>query len=197
MITPEIRQYIKQEITKALRKGSLSSDTANVPYHAHTGTDAPKIQSYDIATNNPRGFEFKKTNNTVNFYQNPTTGTLYLLEGQTPSTVDFVMGSFKNITLLSNSNTNADHIVIAKQDGTIDNYVYIDSDSVSSSVEDGSDRTTHFILPTFVGYSTTSSDFRLRLPDLGGTPATCNPGDICIAGGLLYVCEAVNTWVVK
>lgn len=37
---------------------------------------------------------------------------------------------------------------------------------------------------------------RLRIPNNPTLPTTCNVGDLSETGGKLYICSALNTWVV-
>lgn len=110
-MNPEIQKYIDQEIQKA-----VAGLNFKVPLHRHTGVDAPKISSNNILTNNDDGFVFLKNTDIVNFFQAQDSGTLYLLEGQTPSTIPLVIGSFSSSDFIVNGTGGT--ITITGQSGT-------------------------------------------------------------------------------
>lgn len=35
---------------------------------------------------------------------------------------------------------------------------------------------------------------RLKIPNNASLPATCHVSEICVSGGIVYVCSAANTW---
>lgn len=39
-------------------------------------------------------------------------------------------------------------------------------------------------------------NFRLKVPTLSATPATCEVGELCAVSGKLRVCSATNVWTI-
>lgn len=177
------KTQIVKLIQKMIQNQNLRVGSLSVSSHTHNGGDSPQIQSVNVDT--LTGFTFGTTNNNVYIQYDESTNTFKILEGQTPSTVNMQLGSFKNIEMLANGTGVGDHFALLFSNSPKGSQVLLDAndailqytpdggttvsgvDAYSGTVEmftdDGTDSSSVVLTPTLLELIA-SGDFAIQLP---------------------------------